>query len=86
MNSQDRDFLEEFRTGISAQLKANAEVQDMIYNEVKKQNGRMRHLEATSTKRGVYWRLAVPGAVIIFLVLYIIVETCGIGAVLLKLF
>lgn len=86
MNQGDRDFLEEFRKGISAQLKANSDVQDMIYTMVKDQNGRVRELQRCSDKRGIYWKFSIPVVVIIFLILYIIIENTGLGPVLLKLF
>lgn len=79
--------------GLRAEIKANADVQDMIYQEIKKQNGRVTNLESEEihkAKDHVRYDLAlkwgIPVAVVLFIVLYIIAETTGIGTLILKIF
>lgn len=79
--------------GLRAEIKANADVQDMIYQEIKKQNGRVSELEKDEIHKAkdhvrydLYIKLSIPAAIVLFIVLFIIAETTGLLNILINIF
>ena len=54
MRKEDKEYMDLFATGIRAEIRAGHEIQNMIFDEVKKTNGRVSCVEKETTfVRGV---------------------------------
>jgi len=69
-------------TALRAELKASCDILDIVHQDVKRINGSVRILQDRSVQRGVYWRWAIPGGIILFIILFLIVEISGLDELL----
>ena len=49
MRKEDKEYMDMFAQGIRAEIRAGHELQDLIYKEVKKTNGRVSCIEQGTT-------------------------------------
>ena len=81
-NAEIKELIEAKFSGLHAQMKANCDITDIVHQEVKRINGNVRELQNCSIQHRIYWRWAIPGVVILFLLLYIIAEISGVSEIL----